>query len=162
MGEIFQELGQVSVPISNLVEEYIRLFDETEKAIHSVVNAADNKIDHLKKIIDEVVKDMEKDPSKPTDDQPLIDPPNNSSVFQGEGSSVSNTTELSTEGENPTPTEGEHLETEKGFASPFEGENENSNDEGDLSEFEEEVNAELDPVYDPNYPPLTIGLRIIL
>ncbi|KAL7582691.1 uncharacterized protein LOC128128961 [Lactuca sativa] len=130
-----------------------------EKAIHSEAKAADNKIDHLKKIIEEAAKDMVKDPSKPTVDRTSINPPNNSSIFEGECSSVSHTTEQEiptpTEEENPTPTNGEDPEPEKEHTSPFEGENENSNGEDDRSELEEEVDAELDPVYDPNYPPMT-------
>ena len=39
----------------------------------------------------------------------------------------------------------ESIESDIGFGSSFEGENENANDEGDMSELEEEVNAELDP-----------------
>ncbi|KAL7609650.1 hypothetical protein Lser_V15G12999 [Lactuca serriola] len=35
LGEIFPESGQVSVPISNLFEGYIQLFDEPEKAENS-------------------------------------------------------------------------------------------------------------------------------
>ena len=110
MGEIFPELGQVLVPISNLFEEYMRLFDEPEKVIHSEAKAADNKIDHLKKIIEDAAKDMAKDPSKQANDQPSNEPPNNSAVFEGESSFVSHTTEQEnpnpTKQENPTPTEG--------------------------------------------------------
>ena len=59
MKEIFPKSGQVSVPLSNLFEEYMLLFDEPEKAIHSEVKADDNKIDHLKKIINEAANGME-------------------------------------------------------------------------------------------------------
>ena len=34
------------------------LFDELEKAIHSEATAADNKIDHLKKIVEDGAKQM--------------------------------------------------------------------------------------------------------
>ncbi|XP_023745445.1 uncharacterized protein LOC111893610 [Lactuca sativa] len=142
MGEIFPESGQVSAPLSNLFDEYIRLFDEPEKAIHSEEKAADNKIDNLKTIIVEATKEMENDRFKPTDGQPSTEPPNNNSMFKGEGSSVSNTMKLSTEGEYPTPIEGENSEPDMGYASTCEGENENTNDEGNQSEYEEEVRHE--------------------
>ena len=35
MDEIFPQTGQVSIPISNLFEEYVKLFDELETAILS-------------------------------------------------------------------------------------------------------------------------------
>ena len=41
--EIFPETGLVSTPISNLFEEYTRLFDEQEKAINSEENAVELK-----------------------------------------------------------------------------------------------------------------------
>ena len=41
------------------------------------------------------------------------------------------------------------------MVSPFEGENNHTNDDDSQSEFEEEINAELDPSCDPNYPPLS-------
>ena len=41
------------------------------------------------------------------------------------------------------------------IVSSFEGENANTNDDDTQLEFKEEVNVELDPSYDPNYPPLT-------
>lgn len=171
--EIFLVSGQLLVPIYNLFEEYMLLFDEPEKAINSEARAADNKIDSLKKIIDEAAKAMEIEPqqltrkstqSEPTasNDHPTINnPPKESSLLQGEGSSLLETTELPFQGENPSKTtthedisEGEIIEPDMGFSFPFEGENENANDEGDLSELEEEVNVEVDPAYEPNYPPL--------
>ena len=38
------------------------LFDEPEKAISSESKAVDNKVDELKKIIDEAANDMHKEP----------------------------------------------------------------------------------------------------
>ena len=55
-----------------------------------------------------------------------------------------------------SPLEGEDSEPNVKTTSSFEGGNQNMNDEEDVqSEFEEEVNAELDLAYDQNYPPLT-------
>ena len=56
--EIFPKSGQASVPISNLCEQYMQLFDEPEKAIHSESKDVDNKVDNLKKIIDDATKKM--------------------------------------------------------------------------------------------------------
>ena len=50
------------VPISYLFEEYMLLFDEPEKAVHSEAKATNINIDHLKNIIDEAPKDMESEP----------------------------------------------------------------------------------------------------
>ncbi|XP_052626769.1 uncharacterized protein LOC128133398 [Lactuca sativa] len=63
MDEIFPQTGQVTIPISNLFEEYVKLFDEPESAILSETKAADNEVDNLKKIIDEAAKVMESKPS---------------------------------------------------------------------------------------------------
>ncbi|XP_052623813.1 flocculation protein FLO11-like [Lactuca sativa] len=184
LGEIFPESGKVSVRISKLFEEYIQLFDEPEKAKHSEAKAVDKKIDNLKKIIDEAAKEMESEPPKPTVGQSSNDSPNNDSMFKGETSLAPKTTEMSFEGENPilspthkgpsegehttpnppnnsqiegeipTPTEDENSDPDTSYTSLVEGEKENKNDEDDQSELEEEVNVELDPAYDPNYPPL--------
>ena len=51
--EIFPVTGKVIAPTYNMFEEYMLLFDEPENAIHSEENAADNKIDNLKKIIND-------------------------------------------------------------------------------------------------------------
>lgn len=149
--EIFLESGEVSVPIANLFEEYMRLFDEPEKAAHSEAKAANKKIDNLKKIIDEAAKEMESEPPKAKGD-----PPSTDSKFQGESSTPLKTNEVSFEGENPTPTEDANFDAAIDYTSPVKGEKENTTNEGDddQSEFEVEVNAELDPAYDPNSPPL--------
>ena len=83
LGEIFPESGQISVPISNLFEEYIRLFDEPGKAVHSEATEEDNKIDNLKKITDEAAKEIKNDPPKPTGGQSSTDSPNIGSFFKG-------------------------------------------------------------------------------
>lgn len=62
MEEIFHTTGQVSVPTSNLFEEFMMLFDEPENAILSEAKAADNKVDNLKFLIDEVAKYLESEP----------------------------------------------------------------------------------------------------
>ena len=176
LGEIFPESGQVSVPISNLFEEYMRLFDEPEKATNSEANAADNKIDNLKKVIDEAAKEMESKPSKSTGGPSSNDSPSNVSKLKGESSTTPKATEVSSEGEhpipsqpnkdpgegestapippnsspikgeNPTPTEDANSDAATGYTSLVEGEKGNTTDEGDddQSEFEVEVNAELD------------------
>nr|KAJ0203047.1 hypothetical protein LSAT_V11C500252350 [Lactuca sativa] len=99
LGDIFPESGQVSVPISNLFEEYIRLFDEPEKAIHSEATATDNKLDNLKKIIEEATKEME---SKPPSTNSSIGSPNKDSTLQGGISTTSQTSGASVEVENPS------------------------------------------------------------
>nr|KAJ0227036.1 hypothetical protein LSAT_V11C100049630 [Lactuca sativa] len=173
--DIFPEFGQVSVPISNLFEEYIRLFDEPEKAINSEATAADNKVDNLKKVIDEATKTMESEPPTPTSSTSSS---NKDSTFQGESSTTSKISEVPVEGENPisslkskksaedkgftSPIEGEiptaDSAEDKGFTSPVEGEkaSDSSTDEGEggQSDVEIEVEAELNPEYDPSYPPL--------
>ncbi|XP_052622435.1 uncharacterized protein LOC128127785 [Lactuca sativa] len=95
MDEIFPQTGQVSVPISNLFELYMKLFDDPETAILFEAKAVDNKVDDLKKVIDEAAK-----------------------ITESETSSSSGSQESTTS-------------------------------------QEPKVNAELDPSYDPNYPPLT-------
>ncbi|XP_052619864.1 uncharacterized protein LOC128126146 [Lactuca sativa] len=152
-----------------------------QKATNSEANAADNKIDNLKKVIDEAAKEMESKPSKSTGGPSSNDSPNNVSKLKGESSTTPKATEVSSEGEhpiptptnkdpgegestapippnnspikgeNPTPTEDANSDAATGYTSLVEGEKGNTTDEGDddQSEFEVEVNAELDPAYDP-------------
>ena len=66
------------------------LFDEPKNAILSEAKAIDNKVDNLKKIIDEAAKAMESEsqgPSEPTHER---------STFQGEGSSTPKKPDLPT------------------------------------------------------------------
>ena len=58
IGEIFFQTGQVTVSIANFFDQFMDLFDEPEKAAHSEATAADNKIDHLKKIVEDAAKQM--------------------------------------------------------------------------------------------------------
>ena len=81
IGEIFLASGRFSVPISNLFEEFILLFDELEKAINSEIKAADNKIDILKKVIDEAAKEMESEHHEPTEQPGPSKPPKECSIF---------------------------------------------------------------------------------
>ena len=74
------------------------LFDEPEKAISLEAKATDNKINSLKKIIDEAAKAIESEPTTSNDHPTTNDPPKESSVFQGEGSSTLETTELPFQG----------------------------------------------------------------
>ncbi|XP_042757515.1 uncharacterized protein LOC122197456 [Lactuca sativa] len=137
LGENFPTSGQVSVPISNLFEEYIRLFDEPEKAAHSEAKVADNKIDYLQKIIDDAAKEMTSDIPKSAGNQSSTDSQINNSMFKGESSSAPSASKVSFEGENSTssltnkrPLEGENpplseeanFDATSGFASPVEGE----------------------------------------
>ena len=64
MQEIFPKTSQVTVPISNLFEQYMFLFDEPEKAIDSESKAEDNKVDSLKQIIDDAAQKMDADQPK--------------------------------------------------------------------------------------------------
>ena len=56
--EIFPKPSPATIPISNVYEEIMLLFDELEKAITYEAKAVDNKVDELKKIIDDTAKDM--------------------------------------------------------------------------------------------------------
>ena len=161
MEETFPQTSHVTAPISNLFEEYILLFDEPEKANLSKVKAADNKVDNLKKIINEDAKAMESEPQGPNEPQGPSKPPNDRTTFEGESSSTPKRPDFPFQGENPSPTknhaspiEGENSESNVEIVSSFEGENNNTNEEYTQSEFEEEINVELNPAYDPNYPPL--------
>ncbi|XP_052625929.1 uncharacterized protein LOC128132951 [Lactuca sativa] len=121
------------------------LFNQPEKAIDSKSKAEDNRVDSLKQIIDDV-------PQKMAVEQPKGEgssPPNNQvSSFQGQNPSSQSSS--STESQN----EGEGSDLEIELVSSFEGENTNANDDDTQSLFEEEINAELDPTCDTNYPPL--------
>ena len=83
--EIFPISGQVTVPISNLFEQYMLLSDEPEKAIHSESEAADNKVDHLKKIINDVIKKMAVDQPQADEQSNSSEPPRDSSYAREEG-----------------------------------------------------------------------------
>ncbi|XP_023730434.1 uncharacterized protein LOC111878154 [Lactuca sativa] len=90
----------------NKFDEYMLLFDEPERAIHSEAKATDNEIYSLKKIIDEAAKYMESEPQQPTkkktQSEPTVasdqaaanDPPKESTTIQGEGSSTPKTTNI--------------------------------------------------------------------
>ncbi|XP_023759336.1 uncharacterized protein LOC111907759 [Lactuca sativa] len=84
MKEIFLQKGQVTVPISNLFEEYIMLFVEPEKATLSEAKAIDNKVDNLKEIINKVAQDMESEPQSSSELQDQSEPTQRCSTFQWE------------------------------------------------------------------------------
>ena len=52
----------MTIPLSNLYEGFNNLFDEPKKAISSESKATDSKEDEIKKIIDDVAKDLESEP----------------------------------------------------------------------------------------------------
>ncbi|XP_023770739.1 uncharacterized protein LOC111919382 [Lactuca sativa] len=142
------------------------LFDEPKKAIHSESKDAEYKVDNLKKIIDDVAKKIAEEQLKTIEQPDTSEPPKYSSHIQGEGSSFPVKQDSPFQGESPSsslPTESqvqrENSEPEAEEVSSFEGENANTNDDETQSEFKEEVNVELDPSYDPNYPPLTIWTK---
>lgn len=131
----------------------MKLFDEPETAILSEAKVADNEVDNLKKVIDEAAKVTESESSSSSGSQ-------ESATYQ----MPIETSHSTIQGENPSttipnerPVEGENSEPEVETVSTFEGENVNTNDEDDdtQSKFQDEVNFEPDPSYDPNYPPLT-------
>ena len=74
--------------------------------------------------------------------------------FEGEHPTPTQPNDSPFEGENPTPTEDEIPASDNGYNSPVDGEKEHTTDEDDQSELEEEVNGKLNPTYDPKYPPL--------
>ena len=100
--EIFPKSGQVTVPISNLCEQCMLLFDEPEKAIHSESKAADKKVDNLKKIIDDVAKKMLDEQPTVTEQTYSSEPPKDSSYVQREGSSSPNKHDSPFQGESPS------------------------------------------------------------
>ena len=88
MQEIFPKSSQVTMPISNLFEQYMLLFDEPEKAIDSESKAEDNRVDSLKQIIDDVAQKMAADQPKATERPDLSEPSGDHPSVQGEGSSL--------------------------------------------------------------------------
>ena len=90
LGDIFPESGQVSVLIANLFEEYMRLFDELEKAAISKAKNTDNKVENLQKLIDEAAKEMENEPPTAKSNPSL----------HGESSTTIETNKASFEGED--------------------------------------------------------------
>ena len=61
--EILPKTNPTTIPIYSLYDEFMLLFDETEKVVTYEAKAAGNKVDELKKIIDEATKDMDNQPS---------------------------------------------------------------------------------------------------
>ena len=56
--EIFPKACPTVIPVSNLYEEFILLFDEPKKAITSKAKAAVNNVNESKTIINDSAKDM--------------------------------------------------------------------------------------------------------
>lgn len=119
----------------------------------------------MKKIIEDAANDIHIEPPSANDPHDTnatfhgeSSESTSNATFQGEHSTPQETHESPLQGENPTP-------EEETFTS-FEGEKDNMNDDLDVHnddldiqlEFED-INDELDPSYDPNYPPLTKWTR---
>ncbi|XP_052627717.1 uncharacterized protein LOC128134244 [Lactuca sativa] len=139
------------------------LFNEPQKAIASESTAKDNKIDNLIQDIDDAAKKMADDQSKETESADESEPSGDHPNVQGEGPNPHHDQGSSFQGEKSSPNTSSSTEipTNEGDtnAGPeqesfFEGKNTNVGDDDILSELEEEINAELDPIYDPNFPPL--------
>jgi len=148
--EIFPEGNLLTTPLLNLYEEFLNLFDEPETDHNSESGAKDNLEYELRKIIDDVVLASEdhSDPSNPIPDtcsEPIPIP------------SIQSQTDTDTlvQGEHVPFCESQyHFEGESsvlGGASNSEVEGENYSDVN--SEYEE-IEAQIDRVYDHNYPPL--------
>ena len=84
IGEIFSQTGQVTASIANLFDQFVELFDEPEKATLSEAKAADNKIDHLKQIVEDAAKQMGEGEQVPNE------PPQHGSSVEGENPFSSN------------------------------------------------------------------------
>lgn len=173
VGEIFSQTGQVTASIANLFEKFVELFDEPEKATLSKASAADNKVDHMKELIEDVAKQMNEGGSSSND------PPQHDASVEGEEPSSSQPGSH-VEGKNCSPAAPERPAVPESQSTPespvvpesstppetpvapenqdtpeslsIEGVNADmSYDYDSQSELEELVNAELDPSYDPNY-----------
>lgn len=63
--EIFLSTNSMTIPLLNLYEEFLNLFDESEKSFSSESNVNANQEDALKKIVDEVAKHIETSQEQP-------------------------------------------------------------------------------------------------
>ena len=106
---------------------------------------------------------MADDQSKETEGADTSEPSGDRPNVQGEGSSPRHDQGSSFQGENSSPNTSSSTEIPANEgdtnAGPeqdlfFEGENTNVGDDDTMSELEEEINAELDPIYDPKFPSL--------
>ena len=94
-----------------MFEEYILHFDEPEKYILSEAKATDNKVENLKKIVNEAAKAMESESHDsripqgtsesqgPSEPQGPIEPTNDRTTFEGEMSSTPKQPDLPFQGE---------------------------------------------------------------
>ena len=97
IGEIFTQTGQVTASIANLFEQFVELFDEPEKATLSEAKAADNKVDHLKQIVEDAAKRMGEGEHVPNE------PPKHGASVEGENPPSSKQPSSQLEGENSIP-----------------------------------------------------------
>ena len=116
----------------------------------------------MKQVIDDAARKMADDQSKGTESADGSEPSGDHPTVEGEGSSPHHDQGFSFQGEDSSTNTSTSTETptnEGGTnAGPkqesfFEGEKTVSEDDN-LSKLEEEINAELDPIYDPKSPPL--------
>lgn len=152
-------MNPMTIPFSNLYEEFMNPFDEPVKDISQKSKAVDNKEDELQKIIDDVAKDLEnKPPNLKVSDIPS-QPQVVNALIQGQGSKSTSTPSTHIQGEHSNPQVNHEIPIQE--ENPilneepnpsFEWENVNINDDSDAQSEFEDVNVELDPSYDPNYP----------
>lgn len=100
MQEIFPKSSHVTMPISNLFEQYMLLFDEPEKAIDSESKSAYDKVNSIKQIIDDVAQKMAAEHPKATERPDSREPAGDCSSIQEESSSLPNDQGSSFHGEN--------------------------------------------------------------
>ncbi|KAI3515898.1 hypothetical protein L1887_14803 [Cichorium endivia] len=154
--EIFPDTNKTTIPLMDLYEEFMNLFDEPENAKSVEAKARDNKGDELLKIIDSAVSESETTPDHSTD----IPIPNTASDFDSPTPiPISNTR---VQGESSAPIQGERSAPIQGENSaPILNENESSASatstpsvEAEAQSEAEEIIPEINPEYDPNYPPM--------
>ncbi|KAI3767848.1 hypothetical protein L2E82_18277 [Cichorium intybus] len=170
--DIFPESNTFTIPLMDLYEEFLNLFDDQETAKTSEANARDNQGDELLKLIENTVSENESSQEHSTD----VPIPNNASTpitdapiqgesptpiadapIQGEGSSTIQGESMTPESESTTlPVEQDHPDDRND--AHFQGENDLENNDLDTqSEVHseaEEIISEINPEYDPNYPPM--------
>ena len=100
--EIFPQANATTIPLSTLYNKFLNLFDEPEKAISSDSKAANNKIDELKKIIDDAAKKIEQENPTPKDHESPSQSLDANATLQGEGSTSASSYNTHVQGENET------------------------------------------------------------
>ncbi|KAI3505861.1 hypothetical protein L1887_28170 [Cichorium endivia] len=129
--EIFPESNKTTIPLMNIYEEFMNLFDEPETAKSAEAKAKDNQGDELLKIIDSAVNENENS----QDDSSDVPIPNTAHIEEGNSDTVDTESNENFQGEN-------------------EIENNGIDTQSEVQSEAEEIFAELNPKYDPNYPPM--------